>query len=116
MDAETGVLQQQIDELHQQIYSEETKVKTLLNKRLADNDSKSAENNNSKNPHGNNSPSKAKNAHGNAGGAAGVGVQSQQEKEKLLADLNSKVRDCMHVCMCLYKCSMCVYGCFHEYL
>ena len=93
MDAETGVLQQQIDELHQQIFSEETKVKTLLNKRLADNDSKNAENNNSKNPHGNNSPSKTKPGHGNAGAApGGVGVQSQQEKEKLLADLNSKVR------------------------
>jgi hypothetical protein len=85
MDAQTGVLQQQIDELKQQIGNEENRVKTLLNKRLANSDSATSLTD----------KKETKNAGSNA---AGAGVSNQQEKEKLLAELNAKVRSVYELC------------------
>lgn len=84
MDAQTGVLQQQIDELKQQIGNEDNRVKTLLNKRLANSDSAASltDKKDSKTV-----------SIANAGG-----VSSQQEKEKLLSELNSKVRSVYELC------------------
>lgn len=83
MDAQTGILQQQIDELQHQIVGEENRVKTLLNKRLANSDSAASL-----------SEKKDSKAAANGGG----GVSSQQEKEKLLAELNAKVRSVYEMC------------------
>ncbi len=84
MDAQTGVLQQQIDELKQQIGNEDNRVKTLLNKRLANSDSTASLSERKE--------TKVTNA-SNPGG-----VSSQQEKEKLLAELNAKVRAVYELC------------------
>jgi len=82
MDSHTSVLQQQIDELQNQITSEEQRVKSLLSKRLAATDDS----------FGKTADLKASKDLSKTGGEAGGGAQNQMEKEKLLAELNSKVR------------------------
>eukprot|EP00981_Chlorochromonas_danica_P013086 scaffold5788_cov159-Ochromonas_danica.AAC.2 len=86
MDAQTGVLQQQIDELQQQIANEDMKVKSLLSKRMTDSEKPPLPDKNTIGP----GKDKFK-LTGNADTSAGS-AQSQYEKEKLLADLNNKVR------------------------
>lgn len=88
MEAQTNVLQQQIDELQNQIGSEEGRVKSLLNKRMA-------------NIEGNGgSTTSLEKTSKNSGNtlAAASNVQSQVEKEKLLGDLNGKVRNVYELC------------------
>lgn len=82
MEVRTGMLQQQVDELQQQISSEDQRAKILHAKRLA-----AVEVGGAKSSAGATAGAKSS---GGAGGNAGV--QSQQEKERLLAELNSKVR------------------------
>mmetsp|Transcript_2573 Transcript_2573/g.3570 ORF Transcript_2573/g.3570 Transcript_2573/m.3570 type:complete len:416 (-) Transcript_2573:1327-2574(-) len=82
MDSHTSVLQQQIDELQNQITSEEQRVKSLLTKRLAATDDS----------FGKTADLKATKDLSKTSGEAGGGAQNQMEKEKLLAELNSKVR------------------------
>lgn len=90
MDAQTGLLQQQIDELQGQITHEEVKVKSLLSKRMSDTD-KPPEKGPSLGPG-------AKEKDAKSAAATNTSMQSQFEKEKLLADLNSKVRHVYETC------------------
>ena len=83
METRTGVLQQQIDELQQQISSEEQRAKVLHAKRLA---AVEVGGPNS----GVVSAVKTSSIHGST--ASQNQPQSQQEKERLLAELNTKVR------------------------
>lgn len=78
MDSHTGSLQMQIDDLHTQISQEEARVKLLLSKRIAAGDVKA----------GNEGTGKDK---GKEEAAKDSGMQAELEKERLLADLNSKV-------------------------
>ncbi len=88
MDSHTGVLQQQIDDLQLHITNEDVRVKSLLTKRIAASDTvdKKAKSSVS---------STLKEA---TGSVAKGGVQSQAEKERLLADLNLKVRHVYEQC------------------
>lgn len=99
MDSHTSVLQQQIDELQSQIGSEEQRVKSLQNKRLAASDATSFS-----------SSLGGTGTGGGGGGGSGTAElkgtatmkdktaslgdtgANQMEKEKLLAELNNKVR------------------------
>lgn len=83
MDSHTGVLQQQIDELQQQISNEEQRVKSLLNKRIASTDE---------------AAQKAKATPKETAASTVVGIQNQQEKERLLSELNTKVRTVYEQC------------------
>ncbi len=95
MDAQTSILQQQIDELQQQINFEESRVKTLLNKRMnANEDNNNATATKDKDSHGHHhGKDKNKDAQNNA-----ANLQSQYEKEKLLSDLNNKVKSVYEKC------------------
>jgi len=83
MDSHTSVLQQQIDELEQQLTAEDQRLKALRSKRAAASETAVA-------------PKPTVGAKGAA--AAGGGQQTQVEKERLLADLNSKVRNVYDLC------------------
>lgn len=83
MDSHTSVLQQQIDELQNQIGSEEQRVKSLLNKRLAASDT---------------SFNKSETMKSTKEMKTLESSQNQMEKEKLLAELNNKVRDVYEQC------------------
>ena len=85
MEIRTGMLQQQIDELQQQISSEEQRAKVLHAKRLA-----AVEVGGASSSAG---PSTAKkDTAATTAAASATGAQSQQEKERLLGELNAKVR------------------------
>jgi hypothetical protein len=86
MDAHTGVLQTQIDELQQQLASEDQRLKALHAKRLAASESAIVQTKSATTAPG------AKNA------AATAGAQNQVEKERLLTDLNAKVRNVYDLC------------------
>lgn len=75
MESRTGVLQEKIDELHMQISSEEQKAKTLQAKRMMGEAEENQSHHHGKGDH-----------------------TSQQEKEKLLGDLNAKVRQVYEQC------------------
>lgn len=95
MDAHTSVLQAQIDELYNQISGEEVRAKALLTKRMA------AAEGGTSGPHGKDKTAssatlRATDSHASTDGHGGA--QNQQEKEKLLADLNSKVRSVYEQC------------------
>lgn len=81
MDSQTIALQSQIDDLQGQIGSEEGRMKLLYNKRIAGPSTKVSEN--------------TANGHGNTKNAGDTNKDSnlpnEQEKERLLADLNNKV-------------------------
>jgi hypothetical protein len=81
MEVRTGMLQQQIDELQQQISSEEQRAKVLHAKRLA-----------AVEVGGANSAAGPATAKKDNAGVTSTGAQSQQEKERLLGELNAKVR------------------------
>jgi hypothetical protein len=83
MDGQTSVLQVQIDELQQQINSEEGRVKTLLNKRM---------NANEENSTFNQQLGKEKASKENSNTNNTANFQSQYEKEKLLTELNHRVK------------------------
>lgn len=88
MDAQTSVLQQQIDELQHQINFEETRVKSLLNKRMNANEDT------------NNSAvvaDKTKTVKENHSSSV-ANFQSQIEKEKLLTELNNRVKSVYERC------------------
>ena len=85
MEVRTGMLQQQIDELQQQISAEEQRAKVLHAKRLA-----AVEVTGGASAAATSAAPAAKNATSSAGNTSGG--QSQQEKERLLAELNAKVR------------------------
>lgn len=84
MDHQTSILQEQINELQHQINAEESKVKTLLSKRLNAQDQQqvAAKDNSS-----------TKQSTGSSTADA-----SQLEKEKLLNDLNNKVKYVYELC------------------
>jgi hypothetical protein len=86
MEQHTSGLQSQISDLQSQISSEEQRAKVLVSKRLAGNDVAAAG---------------AKEKTGGAANAkesADVGMQSQLEKERMLAELNTKVRHAYEQC------------------
>eukprot|EP01032_Pedospumella_encystans_P007903 gene7903-9421_t len=83
MDSHTGVLQMQIDELQTQLLSEDQRLKTLQNKRTAATESAVV------------APKLSATAGKNATVAT---TQNQIEKERLLADLNAKVRNVYDLC------------------
>eukprot|EP01034_Spumella_vulgaris_P021591 gene21591-27629_t len=89
MDSHTGVLQQQIDDLQLHITNEDMRVKSLLAKRMAG--SEVAEKKSKSTPQ--NTIKEA-----TLLSTTKSGVQSQLEKEKLLADLNVKVRRVYEEC------------------
>lgn len=94
MDAHTSVLQSQIDELQLHISTEEMRVKSLLSKRIA-----AAEVNNTKSKSSKAATLAASSASAkDANNTAALGVQNQVEKERLLADLNAKVRHVYEQC------------------
>ena len=80
MSSQTKVLQAQIDDLHYEIEVEERRAKDLLAKRMAA-AVDSADKNTATSGH-----------HAVAGGTGAGGPSTQQEKEKLLSDLHTKVR------------------------
>jgi hypothetical protein len=84
MDSHTGVLQQQIDDLQLHITNEDMRVKSLLAKRMAGSEIVEK---------------KTKTINKDAAQLnPKAGVQSQVEKERLLADLNIKVRRVYEEC------------------
>lgn len=89
MDSHTGILQQQIDDLQLHITNEDLRVKSLLNKRTAASDPTDKKQKSTAVP--------SKEGSGSGLPPKG-GVQSQAEKEKLLADLNVKVRHVYEQC------------------
>jgi hypothetical protein len=89
MDSHTGVLQQQIDDLQLHITNEDTRVKSLLAKRMAGTDAIEKKTKNV-------SLTTTKDAA--LLSSSKTGVQSQVEKERLLADLNVKVRRVYEEC------------------
>lgn len=94
MDAHTSVLQSQIDDLQLHISTEEMRVKSLLSKRIA-----AAEVNNTKSKSSKAATLAASSASAkDANNTAALGVQNQVEKERLLADLNAKVRHVYEQC------------------
>ena len=94
MDAHTSVLQTQIDDLQRQIANEEQRVKTLRSKRLAASDADAAA---ASTTAQSKTVGKSSSAGGSAAAGAG-GAQNQLEKERLLGDLNSKVRHVYELC------------------
>lgn len=84
MDSHTGVLQMQIDELQQQLAAEDQRLKTLQTKRTAASESATV-------------TIKASGTTSKAAASAAA-TQNQVEKERLLADLNSKVRNVYDLC------------------
>jgi hypothetical protein len=82
METKTGMLKQQIEELQQQIAAEEQRAKVLNSKRLAAVEA------------GGTTGTVGQNQDTNAGSR----IQSQQEKEKLLNELNAKVRSVYEQC------------------
>lgn len=92
MDSHTSVLQSQIDDLQMHISAEETRVKSLLNKRIAAAEVNQAKTKSSK------SATMSATAAKDANNTAQLGVQNQVEKERLLADLNAKVRHVYEQC------------------
>lgn len=88
MDHQTNILQEQINELQVQINAEESKVKSLLSKRLNSNDNPSNTINQQK-----------EDKSGSIGKSNTNPVEaSQLEKEKLLNDLNNKVKYVYELC------------------
>mmetsp|Transcript_32814 Transcript_32814/g.55333 ORF Transcript_32814/g.55333 Transcript_32814/m.55333 type:complete len:574 (-) Transcript_32814:89-1810(-) len=87
MDAQTGVLQQQIDELQLQLANEDERLKALRNKRSAAAETALTP-----------KVLPGKGGTGNNATTTGAGQQTQVEKEALLADLNSKVRYVYDLC------------------
>lgn len=85
MDAHTGVLQTQIDELQTQLSSEDQRLKSLQAKRIAAAESAVV-------------APKLPAASSGTKNATTSGSQNQVEKERLLADLNAKVRNVYDLC------------------
>jgi hypothetical protein len=89
MDGHTGVLQSQMDELQGQLAAEDQRLKALQSKRIAASESAVV-------------TTKASTSKGAAATAAATAVgatsQNQVEKERLLADLNAKVRNVYELC------------------
>ena len=83
MDSHTGVLQTQIDELQTQLAAEDQRLKTLQSKRTAASESATVA---------------PKTTLGAKSVSTAGGAQNQVEKERLLADLNSKVRNVYDLC------------------
>lgn len=98
MNAQTQVLQQQINDLKQQIEEEDQRIKQLMVKRAAANEA--AANNASAAAAA--EASKKKDSHGKPGATAtltaGASVPTQVEKEKLLGELNASVRRVYELC------------------
>lgn len=83
MDHQTNILQEQINDLQHQISSEEAKIKSLLSKRLNSQDQSV--------------PISAYPKDGSLSGSCNA-EENQLEKEKLLNDLNNKVKSVYELC------------------
>jgi hypothetical protein len=90
MDAQTSILQQQIDELQLQINFEESRVKTLVNKRMNANEETMKEH--ASNNKGKDNKKPGSEGKDNNSNSTTNNLQSQVEKEKLLTELNNKVK------------------------
>lgn len=87
MDSHTGVLQAQIDDLQTQLANEDARLKSLRNKRTTTVETTAAVTSSNKS---------SSNTKGTT--IAPAPVHSQVEKERFLADLNSKVRNVYDLC------------------
>lgn len=92
MDSHTSVLQQQIDDLQLHISNEDQRVRSLLSKRMAATEVPN------KKPKPAATITTLKDSTAGAASNAQNGVQNQAEKERLLADLNVKVRRVYEEC------------------